>query len=58
MYLDIRYIYMHNKMDVSEKSKRLIIWNGGSMPKPNLVNRKLKMLKWAHPYGHSLPFPL
>ena len=30
MYLDIVYIYVHSKYNVSRKAKTIIIWNGGS----------------------------
>ena len=35
--ISLLFIYMHSKMDVTKKLKRLIIWNGGSRTLATLV---------------------
>ena len=32
MHLDIHYVQIHSKSNITRKTKRLIIWNGGSNP--------------------------
>jgi hypothetical protein len=43
---------MHNKMDVLKKSKRLIIWNGGS--RKDLRSQKSTMFRFGDVCGFDI----